>query len=232
MTPVYLNKGYTLNSRNKKIRCSPPNFYCKRIECETCMNLRRDWIVWNGCELAKKNNLNIQMVVSFNWWVKIQRKDEVTDVDNLQRLIANASTLAKKMSGVKARPYIRFIAIGKKGCPHFHFILSKSTADKIEKISKKIWMNKAVIETSAVYDVKNFLGYLVDQNFFPTYFHPSKIKGTRLISASRPMKCGFPSNEQIYKMYNESVGIVENKFEKNNSNWNGNESCFMNGTEK
>jgi len=232
MTSVYLRKDYTLNSRTKKVRCSPPHFHCKRIDCETCMILRRDWIVKNGVELAMQNDLNVQLIVAFPWWPKIRRKGHETDVDSLQKLISNASILAKKMSGVKARPYIRFIAIGKKGCPHFHFIVSNKTADKIEKICKKIWSSKVVIEKSSIYNVKELLGYFFDQNFYPTYFHPDKVKGTRLISGSRPMKCGFPNKKQICEMYNVDIGKMESKFEMNNLNWNGTESCFSNGASR
>jgi len=169
------------------------------------------------------------MIISFYWSEFISFKNEISNIDNFIKLISKTSILSKKMSGIKARPFIRVVAIGKKNCPHMHIICGANTMTKIEKICSKIWANQYEIVSNDIYNIDGLLGYFFDQNFYPTYFHPDRIKGIRLITGSRPMRCGFPSNKQIYEMYNQTIGIAESKFEPNDSNWNGTESQMQNG---
>ena len=226
MTNAYLNDEVTLNSRNKKIRCSD-KFRCKRMTCEVCMRIRRRYFVENGVKFASVNALDTHLIVSWHWSSIVKMDNYHVEQDQWLPLVVRTGILSKKMSGVKAKPYIRVLAIGKKGCPHIHFILSEAVANKVRKICDKRWGKKVETNHIRIHDVQQLLGYFFDQNFLPTVNRLDRIKGIRLITASRPMRCGFPTRptKKIQVQRIAAQGLEANT----NTNGNGKESCLLNG---
>lgn len=231
MTSVYLNDGSTLNSRKSRIRCVF-NFPCKSMNCKNCIKRRRAFFSGSGALFAAKNNLDTHLIVSWHWRNKIRFRDHTTGEDYFTEinqwpiLMTRSALLSKRMSGVKAKPYIRVLAIGNEGCPHIHFLTTAMVAKKVIKICR-IFGDQVKIKSDRVYDAKGLLGYFFDQNFLPTINHPNKIKGIRLITASRPMPCGFPTTKRLKSLSRQTlqqVGI-DSKI-----NWNGKESCISHGS--
>lgn len=223
MITTDLKEEKTLNSRKLKIKCNPPSFHCRRVECSYCKEIKKLWIVFNGAKLAWKNNLKVHCVVSFNWQDEIKRGQFNTETDQFQTLVAKTGVLSKKMSGLKAKPFIRVMAIGESGCPHIHFIVSEQTFIKIDRICNKLWPQKHTIRAFEISHVRPLLSYFFDRNYIPTFYHPNRIKGVRLFTGSRPMKCGFPTNKELDKMKRDIQANVYSE------NWNGNESSVPDG---
>lgn len=197
------------------------------MTCKDCIKIRRDFFIENGLNLVSANTLDTHLIVSWYWSETIQRDCHSVELDKWQRLITNASRLSKKMSGIKAKPYIRVLAIGELGCPHLHFILSDATATKVKKICTKLWGKKVEVNLIKIFSVQNLLGYFFDQNFIPTVNHPDKIKGVRLLTASRPMLCGFPPKKLREKLKEQPE--AEPGMANENLTGNGKESCLPNG---
>lgn len=181
----------TLNSRKSKILCS---YYrpCKRMTCENCRKTRREYFVDSGLILAKKHNLNTHLIISWNW----SKCDE-----NWLKLSDNVSRLSKKMSGIRIKPYIRVISIGEQGNPHIHFLTNSQTSEKIITSAYKLWSPESLViyQSEANYP-EGLLGYFFDQNFIPSYLDSNRIKGIRLLAASRPMRCGFPTYRDLQNL--------------------------------
>lgn len=177
----------TLNSRKPIGKCKR-NWFCKKMTCERCIARRRDFFVKWGSYHADNNNLNTHLTLSFGCtkyddpWLKIH---------------SCSSTLSKKMSGIKAGPFIRVYGVGPKGGPHIHFLVNDKSIGKIIKIFKSDFSNK---NNDALYTPapcpEGLLGYFFDKNFVTSYSDPNRVKGMRLISASRPMPCCFPTYKQ------------------------------------
>ncbi|WP_413289304.1 hypothetical protein [Bdellovibrio sp. HCB337] len=139
-----------------------------------------------GTRYALSKNLNFHLILS---WPK-----NSAPADPWMRLCADSARLSKALSGAKAGPYIRVLSIGPKECPHIHFLVNEASLAKVicafnkkcPRVGRKIFEEKT-------YEVKELLGYFYDRNFLPSFNDPSRPKGIRLLSASKPMRCGFPS---------------------------------------
>lgn len=227
MTSLYLKDGSTLNSRKRPSRCSF-NYPCKRMNCTNCIERRRRYFVVSGVLFSESRKLDTHLIISWRWrdhitWKDYSGKKFVTELDQWPKLLNRSTVLSKTMSGIKAKPYIRVLAIGEKGCPHIHFLTTKAVAKKITKIYKKYWFDQADLKIDRVYDHRGLLGYFFDKNFLPTVNHPNKPKGIRLITASRPMPCGFPTNK-AYRSLKEQANDESGMDSKINGN--GHESCL------
>lgn len=178
----------TLNSRKTSIRCRPLR-PCKRMNCESCIKRRRQFFI-NCCLLfGQQWQLTSHLIISWEW---------NKDFENSWPVVIGAmSKLSKLMSGRKVGKYIRVISVGAMGCPHVHLLVSTATRNKIIQIVQKEWpQNKVKIQNKYIYDLNGISGYFFDENFLISQNDLNRIKGTRLVSAARPMPCCFPSFKQ------------------------------------
>lgn len=197
------HSGESLNSRKSKIICTPRR-RCKRMACDTCKEIRRNYFVTSGLQFAITNNMNTHLVLS---WGK-KRKG-----CNWLYLLSNISRLSTRVAGVKIRPYIRVISIGPEGCPHVHLLTTFEAASRITALARKLWGRKIKSFSKELNridpDAANVLGYFFDMNFIPSFFDETRIKGIRLISATRPMRCGFPSKRSDQQASNQQIAPLE-----------------------
>ena len=183
-TETYLiPPGSTLKSRTTKIKCTQ-YWPCKRMTCSHCKKRRRHFFVQSGVLFALEKNLTEHLTLS---WIPLKNQD------SWRLLSQRMGTLAKALSGVKPGPYIRVCSIGPRKCPHVHFLVSKETARKICLVAKRKWPRRSPISQTKVFNPEGLLGYFFDHNFLPSFLDSERIRRMRLISASRPMICGFPT---------------------------------------
>ncbi len=205
------SSGETLNSRSKKnIRCTVA-YPCKRMTCiDGCVERRRAFFIHCGIFFGKQWDLDTHMTISWEW-----RKD---NDNSWEIIISNMGKLSKFMSGLKVGKYIRVISVGTKGCPHVHLLVSKKTRDKIDKIVKKKWSNTSTTHSVSLFNIEGELGYFFDQNFLVSQLDLKRIKGTRLLSAARPMPCCFPTFHHeknfriLFERYYETLPISPEDF--------------------
>lgn len=189
-TPIEKFESNKLNSR-KPVNCYE-NWFCKKMTCPRCRELRRDFFVKSGVEYAEQTQLDRHLVITF----KIQ-----SYADQWAWLSNNVRQLSKKMSGARVGPYIRVMSVGKKNCPHIHFLIGEKSLNKIVHILKMRFVNNIFdFHIKSVTSCDGLLGYFFDKNFIVSSHDPNRIKGLRLISASRPMPCGFPTYKRIQQM--------------------------------
>lgn len=184
-----LTEKCPLNSALRKNRCSP-NRNCKRMSCRKCAKLRRDYFIKCGLLCGTQWALDSFVTVSWKW---------SDDSDNSWCIaINNMDKLSKKMNSNRIRPYIRVLAVGKKNCPHVHFSISKSHSQKLAAVVTQIWKKRAVnIQIQPIQDLEGLMGYFFDQNYLVSQLDPNRVKGIRLITASRPMPYGFPNIKSL-----------------------------------
>lgn len=174
----------SLNSTYPKIKCTK-NWNCKRMQCETCAYKRKQFFVNCGLICTKQWGLDTFVTISWRWQNPANNSWCVAT--------SNMSKLSKKMTCKRIRPYIRVLAVGNKNCPHVHLSLSKLNAQKLLLMCPKLWGKKVNIDSKPITDAAELLGYFFDQNFLISYKDHRRVKGIRLLSASRPMPCGYPS---------------------------------------
>lgn len=177
------SQNETIYLAKPKVKCSASR-PCKRMRCSHCITVRRRYFIEEGYYHAKLKKLNTHLVIS---WTK---SDEPW-----MRLYSNMSKLSRLMSGRNVGAYIRVTSVGPNGCPHVHFLVNGASSKKINSLTKKAWPKKlSDLYEEAISDTETLLGYFFDRNFLPSYNDPNRIKGIRLVSASRPMRCGFPKS--------------------------------------
>lgn len=179
---------HSLNSRSK-FKCTK-SWPCKRMSCLYCHYRRRWFFVERGLLHAQQKKLNTHVIVT---WPKEELQDAWDTVIN------NTRVLSKTLSGCKAGPFIRVISTGSRSkTPHVHYLVNERTASLIKRIVHKTWLplkrarRRVIVKIDNTYKVKGLLGYFFDQNFIPACLDPNRIKGIRILSASRPMRTCFP----------------------------------------
>ena len=178
----------TLKSRKSCIKCRPVR-PCKRMTCESCIKRRRQFYI-NCCSIfGQQWQLKVHLIISWEWRKQFE--------DSWPIVIKSMSKLSKLMAGRRVGKYIRVISVGSRGCPHVHLLVSTATQAKILRIIEKAWsQNKVKFEVKSIFDLDGISGYFFDENFLLSQNDLNRIKGTRLVSASRPMPCCFPSFKQ------------------------------------
>lgn len=175
----------SLNSRKPRIKCTR-SWPCKRMACLSCRMRRRTFFVARGSAHSRKYGLSRFVTVS---WVF------VGSGDSWLKLVSLNGDLSKTLSGMRAGPFIRVISIGERARTlHAHYIVRETTADIIQQVVRKKWAQIARVHMKPIANIYGVLGYVFDQNFLPSYFDLERIKGIRLLSASRPMPTGFPTS--------------------------------------
>jgi hypothetical protein len=188
-----------LKSRCRDAKCSR-GWPCKRMNCPTCLARRRRFFLAGGLLLIKKRGLAWHIVVSW------PMSDEEEDI--WAKLIRCSARLGKALAGVKAGPYIRALGVGGEGCPHVHYIAGKVTGDVIYNKAHSLWpiAGSVLVHRKALYDAQGLLGYFFDRNFVPAVLDTLRPRRVRLLSASRPMRCGFPKYRDERAMKGERHG--------------------------
>lgn len=194
----------TLNSR-KKIRCVVTR-PCKRMDCFNCRQKRREFFVNAGLAFAKEKKLDLHLVISWR---------ETTYQDSWLRLAERSRILSKSLSSLKIGAYIRVLCvdeIGYERFPHMHYLINHQSVEKFEKVYvKKLKRPRSSMFVTDAYEIEGLLGYFFDQNFLPAHRDLERIKGTRIISASRPMRCCFPTYQLEKQLHDLTFSIDDGK---------------------
>ena len=169
------------------------------MTCQNCKIRRRNFFISRGFQHAVDKGLIFHVIVS---WINFKETD-----DRWLKLIINSRTLSKTLSGAKMGAYIRVISLGKRSStPHAHYLVNKETANLIQRVAHKKWsQDKVRVHIRQIIKIHPLLGYLYDNNFIPSQNDPERIKGIRLLSASRPMKVGFPTLKQEHLLFNQDI---------------------------
>lgn len=180
-----LVRKQSLNSPLQKIPCSK-RWNCKRMTCQSCKSTRREYFVNCGLLFGKQWQLDTFVTISWKWIDGWENSWYVA--------INNMDKLSKNLNSKRIRPYIRVLAVGSKNCPHVHFSLTKTHLQKLIKVVAQVWRREEVdIQIKPIHNLKKLMGYFFDQNYLVSQLDPDRTKGVRLITASRPMPCGFPT---------------------------------------
>jgi hypothetical protein len=186
-THLDTDREVSLNSTKKKVKCTK-GWYCKRMVCDRCFRHRRDFFVERGAIHAREKGLSKLVTVA---WLRQGPSDP------WMRLTSLSSSLSKTLSGMRAGPFIRVLSLGeRKGTPHIHYFVGDKTAGLIRAVARRKWSGKVQVQIKDAHNTGGLLGYFFDRNFRPSYLDPDRIKGIRLLSASRPMRTGFPTRQQ------------------------------------
>lgn len=186
----------TTNMRHKSAwRCA--EFHpCKRTECSSCMERRRQYFVFMAKQYSIEVGLNRHATVTW----PLSKSD-----DAWNRLQSLSKMLPQRVTG-RIGPFIRVLAIGlKSDAPHTHYMIRSDSEDVFKKIIKKYSPHgsRVSLKTEFIYDVENLLNYLYEINFMPTASDPRRIKGMRLISGSRgKFTYSYPNSVQ-WKIYEQ-----------------------------
>lgn len=170
----------TRNQRN----CYPRR-RCRRFHCDTCMSERRIHFIRNGCSYIEDNKLLAFCTIAFEpfpGWL-----------GQWEALFSNLELIWRKFYRHPSPRYIRCLSICSNGKPHIHLILSTLGAERISRIARSRVRDCSIV-TEQVFDPEGLLGYLFDVNFEYAIRLADRPKRTRLLSASRGMRCGFPNS--------------------------------------
>lgn len=189
---LFNSPGGALNSR-LKIKCKS-SFLCKRMTCSSCQSIRRARFVKYGLKHCQMNQLSTHLIIT---WKKAS-----FEKDPWQELLSSNRILSQSISSKRAGHFIKVISLSMENkTPHVHYVVSKSTAKKITRVSREKWRNNLVICEKLIKknQIENVLGYLFDRNYIPSILDSERPKGVRLLTASRPMKTGFFSGYGSYQ---------------------------------
>jgi hypothetical protein len=164
--------------------------------CLSCRKWRRNHFLAEGSRFAEEKQLSRHVTIKWR---------RTNSIEAWGRVLSSTSTLTRAMSGAKAGPYIRVIDLGENGrtTPHVHFLVGEQTAITAIRIARKKFSDrKAVnIRNDKVYELRGLLGYFFDKNAVPSFLDPNRVKGVRILSASRGMRCGFPKYRKEQSIY-------------------------------
>ena len=180
------------NSRTSNVICTR-RWPCRRLTCKRCYVKRRGFFVYSGLEHIKSCDLDTFLTLS---WIGS------TDENVWGQLLTDARMLFKAMSGKMRWHYIRVLSVGvEKRTPHIHIILGEAAASVISKLSKSRWPESIRLNIKQMDNPHGLLGYVFDQNYKLGFLDQTRPKGVRLLTASRPMETGFPTGQQLKKLW-------------------------------
>lgn len=179
---------------------------CRR--CNHCMDKWRKHFITEGVAHIKQHTLNSTIAVS------TLRPLAITDP---WLTLSGLSTACSRLLSGRIGPYIKVLGIEPKKrnkdgtfetpkfgeafqfvILHIHYILKNDAASIAQRLAAKKIPHVGVGKIIHLQDPENYLGYLFDENAKPTFCDPDRIKGTRCITASRPMRYGFPRTKFNY----------------------------------
>lgn len=189
MTNHLEGAGATLNRKSPRVtgfKCGGWRRPCRRMECNLCAEIRRQYFVEAGTFMVKKLGLLLHCTITLHH----------SEFDDPWLRLPTLSILLTDHLNKKIAPFIRTLALGRsRRTPHVHYLIRPSNAETLEALIREHFPDgsRAFIDSQPAYDVPGLLDYHFRQNFLPTATDPNRIKGLRLISGSRGvMTFGFP----------------------------------------
>lgn len=178
----------TSNTARTVWRCAEHN-PCRRTDCDSCMERRRQYYVCMGARHAR--SLGLDKHVTLSW---LLGPGEIA----WERLVTMSSMIPKRLTG-RIGPFMRVLAIGDADTPHVHYLIRSEFEHRFILLAREHSPNQARTRIGCpkeIYDMEGILDYFFVKNFAPTAIDPRKVKGTRLLSGTRgDLTYGYPRSQ-------------------------------------
>lgn len=163
--------------------------FCKRVSCSYCMSIRRAHFVYTGAEYSLQKALDVFVTVTWS-----ERPDFR---DPWSPLVCQTREFAKSLSGKKAGPYIRALAVAQNQLqtPHLHQLCQSGSIDKIGRTLQSLGF-KYDLNVTEITSWHGILGYMFDANFTPTVDNPERPRRVRFLTGSKGAPVGFPRDKE------------------------------------
>ena len=163
------------------------NMYCKRIWCDRCKNIRREYWIESGTIHCSDRGKLAHVVIP---WGEGAR--------NWNTLAGSHQVLRDRLPRRHWSFFMYCHGMGKKeDHPHTHYILKESSSEALLQYASKFGAKFARKHITSIYQVPELLGYLYDKNVVPSLMAKTRPKGMNTIGGTRGISYGFPKLWQI-----------------------------------